>query len=267
MRGNRLGKGGVEERLLGRFRPNCSSPISAAGRSPSGCGSVGRLHRRCASPSAARPSACDRRARPAARAPQGQGSSGRSCAIGAGRSAGRPASPKACFGKTERGDQAGRAAAGYQCPRCFLRVQFRLPDRIRGPTGRQSVYGPIMRLDQRGGWSAHFDCRRGSDFSHLDRAGRATASVGAQSARRLTLTVSVGMGIAFAWAILGAMAIRGAESRFAVAPMRPAIRCSAICRGCRCRIFSTGSLLFALRLHRLPGRQRSSHGADCRCGS
>ncbi|ANT51870.1 DUF2182 domain-containing protein [Mesorhizobium amorphae] len=68
-----------------------------------------------------------------------------------------------------------------------------------------------MRLDQRGD-SAH-SIAMSDDFSHLDRAGRATAGVARNP--RLAVTVSVGMGIAFAWAILGAMAIRGAESRFA----------------------------------------------------
>ncbi|CAN7730969.1 DUF2182 domain-containing protein [Mesorhizobium sp. LjNodule214] len=51
------------------------------------------------------------------------------------------------------------------------------------------------------------------DFSHLDRAGRATASVVRNP--RLTVTVSVGIGIALAWAILAAMAIRSAQGRFA----------------------------------------------------
>ncbi|TPI38971.1 DUF2182 domain-containing protein [Mesorhizobium sp. B2-9-1] len=47
------------------------------------------------------------------------------------------------------------------------------------------------------------------DFSHLDRAGRATAGV-ARSPRRAVM-LAIGIGIALAWLLLGAMAIRGAE--------------------------------------------------------
>ncbi len=51
------------------------------------------------------------------------------------------------------------------------------------------------------------------DFSHLDRAGRATAEV--VRSPRLTVTLTIGAGIALSWFILLAMAIRGAESRIA----------------------------------------------------
>ncbi|RUT98350.1 DUF2182 domain-containing protein [Mesorhizobium sp. USDA-HM6] len=51
------------------------------------------------------------------------------------------------------------------------------------------------------------------DFSHLDRAGRATA--GLARSPRLVATLTIGAGIALAWFILAAMAIRGAESRLA----------------------------------------------------
>ncbi|MDX8529752.1 DUF2182 domain-containing protein [Mesorhizobium sp. VK25A] len=54
------------------------------------------------------------------------------------------------------------------------------------------------------------------DFSHLDRAGRATADVARSP--RLAVTLTIGIGVAFAWFLLGAMAIRGAESRPAGAP-------------------------------------------------
>ncbi|CDX23009.1 conserved membrane hypothetical protein [Mesorhizobium sp. SOD10] len=54
------------------------------------------------------------------------------------------------------------------------------------------------------------------DFSHLDRAGRATAGVARSP--RLAVMLTIGIGIAFAWFLLGAMAIRGAESRPAGAP-------------------------------------------------
>ena len=50
-----------------------------------------------------------------------------------------------------------------------------------------------------------------NDFSHLDRAGRATASLARSP--RLTVNIAIGGGILLAWFILGAMAIRGAESR------------------------------------------------------
>lgn len=49
------------------------------------------------------------------------------------------------------------------------------------------------------------------DFSHLDRAGRATANVARDP--QITVNVIIGAGIALAWLLLGAMAIRGAESR------------------------------------------------------
>lgn len=49
------------------------------------------------------------------------------------------------------------------------------------------------------------------DFSHLDRAGRATADIARNP--RLTVNVVVGAGIALAWLSLAAMAIRGAEAR------------------------------------------------------
>lgn len=49
------------------------------------------------------------------------------------------------------------------------------------------------------------------DFSHLDRAGRATAGLARHP--RLTVNIAIGGGILLAWFILGAMAIRGAEGR------------------------------------------------------
>ncbi|MER8401002.1 DUF2182 domain-containing protein [Mesorhizobium sp. M0306] len=49
------------------------------------------------------------------------------------------------------------------------------------------------------------------DFSHLDGTGRAMASVARSP--RLTVSVVAGMGIALAWLLLGAMAVRGAVSR------------------------------------------------------
>ncbi|KRB20191.1 hypothetical protein ASE05_23945 [Mesorhizobium sp. Root172] len=49
------------------------------------------------------------------------------------------------------------------------------------------------------------------DFSHLDRAGRAMANVARDP--RLTVNIVVVAGIVFAWLLLGAMAIRGAEVR------------------------------------------------------
>ncbi|BCG88460.1 hypothetical protein MesoLj113c_45700 [Mesorhizobium sp. 113-3-9] len=69
-----------------------------------------------------------------------------------------------------------------------------------------------MRLDQRGD-SAHSVVMTGhqDDFSHLDRAGRAMANVARNP--RLTVNIVVGAGIAFAWLLLGAMAIRGADVR------------------------------------------------------
>ncbi len=51
------------------------------------------------------------------------------------------------------------------------------------------------------------------DFSHLDRAGRATASLARNP--RLAVTLSVGVSVLLAWLVLAAMAIRGAESRLA----------------------------------------------------
>lgn len=68
-----------------------------------------------------------------------------------------------------------------------------------------------MPLDQRGD-SAHSGVMTGQqdDFSHLDRAGRATAGIARNP--RLTVNVVVGAGILLAWLLLAAMAIRGAES-------------------------------------------------------
>ena len=54
------------------------------------------------------------------------------------------------------------------------------------------------------------------DFSHLDRAGRATASLA--RGPRLTVNIAIAGSILLAWFILGAMAIRGAESRLPGAP-------------------------------------------------
>jgi len=51
------------------------------------------------------------------------------------------------------------------------------------------------------------------DFSHLDRAGRATASLARSP--RLAVTLSVGVSVLLAWFVLAAMAIRGAEGRLA----------------------------------------------------
>ncbi|TGV93813.1 DUF2182 domain-containing protein, partial [Mesorhizobium sp. M2D.F.Ca.ET.145.01.1.1] len=69
-----------------------------------------------------------------------------------------------------------------------------------------------MRLDQRGD-SAHSSVMTGQqdDFSHLDRAGRATANVARKP--RWTVNVVVGASIALAWLLLAAMAIRGAEAQ------------------------------------------------------
>ena len=69
-----------------------------------------------------------------------------------------------------------------------------------------------MRLDQRGD-SAHSIAMLGEDhdFSHLDRAGRAAASVARRP--RVTVNIVVGAGIILAWLLLGTMAIRGAETR------------------------------------------------------
>ncbi|MER8512306.1 hypothetical protein NKH47_05050 [Mesorhizobium sp. M1060] len=54
------------------------------------------------------------------------------------------------------------------------------------------------------------------DFSHLDRAGRATASLARSP--RLTVNIAIAGGILLAWFILGAMAIRGAEGRLPGVP-------------------------------------------------
>ncbi|TPJ72950.1 DUF2182 domain-containing protein [Mesorhizobium sp. B2-6-2] len=54
------------------------------------------------------------------------------------------------------------------------------------------------------------------DFSHLDRAGRATAGVARSP--RLAVMLTIGIGIALAWLLLGAMAIRGAEGSPVGAP-------------------------------------------------
>jgi predicted metal-binding membrane protein len=89
---------------------------------------------------------------------------------------------------------------------------------MRGdPSGLHPDIGQISRLDQRGD-SAHSNAMSGEqhDFSHLDRAGRATAGVARSP--RLAVMLTIGIGIAFAWFLLGAMAIRGAESRPAGAP-------------------------------------------------
>lgn len=83
-----------------------------------------------------------------------------------------------------------------------------------GPSGLSPDIGQIGGLDQRGD-SAHSIAMTGQehDFSHLDRAGRATA--GLARSPRLAVTLTIGAGIALAWLILAAMAIRGAESRLA----------------------------------------------------
>lgn len=52
------------------------------------------------------------------------------------------------------------------------------------------------------------------DFSHLDRAGRAAASLARSP--RLAVMLTIGAGIALSWFILLAMAVRGAESGIAV---------------------------------------------------
>lgn len=54
------------------------------------------------------------------------------------------------------------------------------------------------------------------DFSQLDRAGRATAGVARSP--RLAVMLTIGVGVALAWFLLGAMAIRGAESSPVGAP-------------------------------------------------
>ncbi|RWE61297.1 MAG: DUF2182 domain-containing protein [Mesorhizobium sp.] len=69
-----------------------------------------------------------------------------------------------------------------------------------------------MRLDQRGD-SAHSIAMIGQDhdFNHLDRFGRATARVSRNP--RLAVNIVLSAGVLLAWLLLGAMAIRGAESR------------------------------------------------------
>ncbi|MER8436953.1 DUF2182 domain-containing protein [Mesorhizobium sp. M1312] len=69
-----------------------------------------------------------------------------------------------------------------------------------------------MQLDQRGD-SAHSIAMIAEDhnFSHLDRFGRAAASVSRNP--RLAVNIVLGAGVVLAWLLLGAMAIRGAESR------------------------------------------------------
>ncbi|MER8372423.1 DUF2182 domain-containing protein [Mesorhizobium sp. M1338] len=71
-----------------------------------------------------------------------------------------------------------------------------------------------MLLDQRGD-SAHSGDMTGQqdDFSHLDRAGRAMATIARNP--RLTVNVVVGACILLAWLSLAAMAIRAAEGRTA----------------------------------------------------
>lgn len=74
--------------------------------------------------------------------------------------------------------------------------------------------GQVGGVDQRGD-SAHSIAMTGQehDFSHLDRAGRATAGLARNP--RLAVTLTIGAGMVLAWFILAAMAIRGAESRLA----------------------------------------------------
>ncbi|TIN31477.1 MAG: DUF2182 domain-containing protein, partial [Mesorhizobium sp.] len=69
-----------------------------------------------------------------------------------------------------------------------------------------------MRLDQRGD-SAHSIAMTAEDhdFSHLDRFGRAAGNVSGNP--RLAVNIVLGAAVALAWLLLGAMAIRGAESR------------------------------------------------------
>ncbi|MER9307096.1 DUF2182 domain-containing protein [Mesorhizobium sp. M0293] len=71
-----------------------------------------------------------------------------------------------------------------------------------------------MPLDQRGD-SAHSDVMTGQqdDFSHLDRAGRAMATIARNP--RVTVNAAVGACILLAWLFLAAMAIRGAEGGIA----------------------------------------------------
>ena len=54
------------------------------------------------------------------------------------------------------------------------------------------------------------------DFSHLDRAGRAAAGVARSP--RLAVMLTIGISVVLAWFLLGAMAIRGAESSPVGAP-------------------------------------------------
>jgi predicted metal-binding membrane protein len=72
--------------------------------------------------------------------------------------------------------------------------------------------GRIIQLDQRGD-SAHsvWMSSQQDDLSHLDRAGRAMASVGRTP--RLAVNIVGGAGVLIAWLILGAMAVGGAEGR------------------------------------------------------
>ncbi|RWC56670.1 DUF2182 domain-containing protein [Mesorhizobium sp.] len=71
-----------------------------------------------------------------------------------------------------------------------------------------------MPLDQRGD-SAHSDdmTSQQDDFSHLDRAGRAVATIARNP--RVAVNVVVGACILLAWLSLAAMAIRSAEGRIA----------------------------------------------------
>ncbi|TIM74632.1 MAG: hypothetical protein E5Y58_07455 [Mesorhizobium sp.] len=89
--------------------------------------------------------------------------------------------------------------------------------RLPGCDTRRSVrpdehIDQIMRLDQRGD-SAHSTAMTAEDhdFSHLDRFGRAAAS--ASGNPRLAVNIVLGAAVVLAWLLLGAMAIRGAESR------------------------------------------------------
>jgi predicted metal-binding membrane protein len=69
-----------------------------------------------------------------------------------------------------------------------------------------------MPLDQRGD-SAHSDAMTGQqqDFSHLDRAGRAMATIALRP--RVTVNMVVAAAILLAWLVLATMAIRGAGER------------------------------------------------------
>ncbi|RUU49205.1 hypothetical protein EOD04_38350, partial [Mesorhizobium sp. M2C.T.Ca.TU.009.01.2.1] len=73
---------------------------------------------------------------------------------------------------------------------------------MRGdPSGLYPDIGQIGRLDQRGD-SAHSIGMNGEqhDFSHLDRAGRATAGVARSP--RLAVMLTIGAGIGLAWFLL-----------------------------------------------------------------